>query len=162
MIEAVPSDDPIALISQGFQAFEKGKIPTFMDSGASDTMFVLKEAFVEYKPITAHVGDSAKAVDGGFEIVGEGNVIQRYQVDGKTRDITFTHALHAPTLNANLVSVSTLDRAGLNTTFGGGWGVAKQADGTIVLAGRSVNGMYLMEPLVSLPRTPMAMGSLTQ
>ena len=84
LIEAVPSDDPIVLISQGFQGFEKGKIPTFMDSGASDTMFVSKDAFVEYKPIVARVGDSAKAVDGGFEIIGEGNVIQRYQVDGKT------------------------------------------------------------------------------
>jgi hypothetical protein len=34
--------DPItpclALISKGFQSFEKGKIPTFMDSGVSDTM----------------------------------------------------------------------------------------------------------------------------
>ena len=49
-------DDPIdythiALISKGFQSFRKGGIPTFLDSGASDTMFVLKEAFEEYKVI---------------------------------------------------------------------------------------------------------------
>ena len=48
----VPSDHPhMVLISKGFQAFGKGKVPTFLDSGASNVMFVLKEAFVEYKPI---------------------------------------------------------------------------------------------------------------
>jgi hypothetical protein len=52
LIEGVPSDAPVALISQGFQSFGKGKIPTFMDSGASDTMFVAREAFTEYRPIT--------------------------------------------------------------------------------------------------------------
>lgn len=94
-----------------------------MDSGASNTMFILKEAFTEYKPITPRTRDSAKAVDGGFEIVGEGNVLQWYQIDGKERDITYTRALHTPTLNANLVSVSALDRAGLTTTFGDGKGI---------------------------------------
>ena len=73
----------MALISQGFQNFQKGKIPTFMDSGASDTMFVSKDVFAEYKPVVAHVGDSAKADNGSFEIVGEGNVVQRYQVEGR-------------------------------------------------------------------------------
>ena len=34
-------------------------------------MFVLKEAFVEYKSIDSQTGDSAKAKDGDFEIVGE-------------------------------------------------------------------------------------------
>ena len=62
-----------ALISKGFQNFQKGKIPTFMDSGATNTMFVSKEVFKEYKPVTPHAGDSAKAENGGFESVGEGN-----------------------------------------------------------------------------------------
>jgi hypothetical protein len=48
----VPSNYPhYAFISKGFQNFGKGKVPTFLDSGASDTMFILKESFVEYKPI---------------------------------------------------------------------------------------------------------------
>ena len=66
----------IALISKGFQGFQEGKVLTFLDSGASDTMFVLRDSFAEYKPLSSHVGDSAKAKDGGFEIVGEGNVTQ--------------------------------------------------------------------------------------
>jgi hypothetical protein len=79
-----------------------------MDSGASDTMFVSRESFNEYKPITPRTGDSAKAVDGNFEIVGEGTVVQRYVVDGQEKDITYTRALHTPTLNANLISISLI------------------------------------------------------
>src|ERR1700678_3916315 len=97
-------DQPRALVSQGFQNFQKGKVPTFMDSGASNTMFISRNVFSEYKSVTPRKGDSAKAENGSFEIVGEGHDVQRYQVDGREREITYTHALHTPTLNANLVS----------------------------------------------------------
>ena len=94
-----------------------------MDSGASDTMFISKTSFNDYKVTTPRSGDSAKAVSGEFEIIGEGTVIKRYLVDGKEKKITYTRAIHTPSLNANLISVSTFDRAGLTTTFGGGRGV---------------------------------------
>ena len=84
-----------------------------MDSRASNTMFISRDVFTEYKSITLCAGDSAKAENGSFEIIGEGNVIQRYQVNGKEQQITHIHALHTPTLNANLISVSMLDKAGL-------------------------------------------------
>ena len=150
-----------ALISQAFQGFVKGKVPTFMDSGASDTMFFSRDVFTEYKSTTPRVGDSAKAVDGSFEI-GEGNVTQRYIVNGEERTITYTHALHAPSLNANLVSVSALDKAGLATTFSNGQGITRKTDGTIVLAGKSINGMYLLDAIEPSQRVPIAMGSLAQ
>jgi hypothetical protein len=54
-----------------------------------------------------------KAVDGNFEIVGEGKVVQCYMVEGKEKKITYTRALHTPTLNANLISISAFDKAGL-------------------------------------------------
>ena len=73
----------VALVSKSFQNFNEGEIPTFVDSGASDTMFVLREAFSDYKSTTPRSGDSAKAVDGDFEIIGEGTVIKQYLVDGK-------------------------------------------------------------------------------
>ena len=110
-------------------------------------MFVSKDTFTNYTPISSRVGDSAKADNGNFKIVGEGTVTQHYGVDGKDCDITYTRALHTPTLNANLVSVSALDKAGLTITFGQGQGVARKADGTVVLAGKEVNGMYLLEPI---------------
>jgi hypothetical protein len=78
----------MVLISKGFQVFGKGKVPTFLDSGASDTMFVLKEDFTKYMPVNSWIGDSVKATVGDFEIVGEGNVEQHYLIDGKEHKIT--------------------------------------------------------------------------
>ena len=133
-----------------------------MDSGASDTMFVSKDEFSEYKPITPRAGDSAKAVDGNFEIVGEGNMTQWYKVEGRDRNITYTNALHAPALNTNLVSVGALDKAGITTTFGGGKGIARTSDGTIVLDGTNINGMYILEAVDDAPNQTLAMTSSTQ
>ena len=143
-----------ALISRAFQTFQEGDVSTFLDSGASDMMFIARDSFTDYKAITPRMGDSAKATDGKFEIVGEGTVSQRYQVEGKPRDITYTRALHTPTLNANLISVSSLDCAGLTITFGGGQGVVKKPDGTLVFSGKGANGMYLLETL-DIPITAM-------
>ena len=51
------------LISKGFKKFQKGKVPMFMDSGASDIMFVLGESFNDYKPIVPHTGGTDWAFD---------------------------------------------------------------------------------------------------
>ena len=159
LIRTQIDQSPMALISRGFQNFQNGKIPTFMDLGMSDTMFVSRDVFTEYKSVTPRTGDSAKAVDGGFEIIGEGNVIQRYQVNEKEQKITYTHVLHTPTLNANLVSVSAFDKAGLTTIFGNGLGIVQKVDGMVVLIGQQVNGMYLLETIDNIPDTPLAMAS---
>ena len=158
LIDAPIDYPPMAFISKGFRNFGK-EIPTFMDSGASDTMFVSREMFSDYTPITSRVGDSAKAIGGGFEIAGEGNVVQRYHVNGKECNVTYTHALHTPSLNANLISISAFDKAGLTTTFSNGEGIIRKADGTVVLAGRNVNGMYILE---TIDDTPLAMRSVSQ
>jgi Reverse transcriptase (RNA-dependent DNA polymerase)/GAG-pre-integrase domain len=160
-------DDPInsptkALISKAFLSFDRGETPTFMDSGASDTMFVSREVFADYTPIHSRVGDSAKAENGGFEIIGEGTVTQKYKVDGMEKAVTYTRALHTPTLNANLISISALDNAGLTVTFGQGKGVARKPDGTVVLAGNNVNSMYLLDSADSLPNKTMAIKSLSK
>ena len=169
----IPTDQSsMVLISQGFQTFQKGTVPTFMDSGASNMMFVSREAFTEYKSIIPHMGDSVKAENGSFEIVGEGNVVQKYQVNGKERNMTYTCALHAPTLSANLVSVSAFDKAGLIMTFGNGKGITQRADGTIVLVSQNVNRMYILEAIDNrmyileaidnIPDVPLAMASLSR
>ena len=80
----------------------------------------------------------------------------------KERSGKYTHALHMPTLNANLVSVSALDNAGLTITFQGGKRVVKEEDGTVVLTGRNINGMYLLETLDNSLDVPLAMSSLSQ
>ena len=156
-----PTDYPhMALISKGFQNFGK-EIPTFMDSGMSNTMFVSREMFTEYMLTASWVGDSAKSVDRGFKIVSEGNVIQQYCVNGKECTVTYTCALHIPALNANLISISAFDRAGLTTTFSNGQGIIQRTDGTVVLAGKNVNGMYILETINDILLTMNSMSQPT-
>jgi hypothetical protein len=147
LIDKLTNHPTKGLISKGFQNFQEGKIPTFIDSGASDTMFVSKEVFKDYKLVTPHAGDLAKVENGGFKIVGEENVIQQYQINWKEQEITYICVLHTPTLNANLISVSALNEASLITFFGNEKGVAWKADGTIILTSQKVNGMYLLETI---------------
>jgi GAG-pre-integrase domain len=125
-------------------------------------MFVSKDSFADYKPISSRTGESVKVTNGDFEIIGEGNVTQRYNIDGGEQNVTYTRALHAPSLNANLVSISVLNKAGLTTTFGNGKGVVQKADGTTVLAGKGVNGMYLLELLDTKSHSPLALNSLSK
>ena len=158
----VDSEQPMALISKGFKKFQKEKVPLFMNSGASDIMFVSRESFNDYKPIIPHTGDLAKAVDSNFKIIGEGTIIQHYLDNGQEQDITYTHALHTLTLNTNSISISAFDRVGLTTTFGNGKGTIQKSDWTIILTGRNVNGMYLLEALDNISDTPIAMISLSQ
>jgi len=135
-------------------------VPTFIDSGASDTMFISRDDFIEYTPITSRTGDSAKAEGGDFAILGEGKVKQRYLVEGQEKAITYTWALHTPALSVNLISVSAFNKAGLTTTFSGGCGVIRKGDGSIVLAGRGEKGMYIVDPVGNHPS--MAMSSLSR
>jgi hypothetical protein len=67
-----------------------------------------------------------------------------------------------PTLNANLISVGALDKAGLTTTFGNGKGVTCKIDGAVILSGRNVNGMYLLENVDNPPDSTIAMTSLSK
>lgn len=80
LIEDLKADElslPVmALISKGFQGFKKGKIPTFLDSGVSDMMFMSKDSFVDYTPILSCIGELAKATNGDFNIISEGNITQ--------------------------------------------------------------------------------------
>ena len=155
------SHNPAALISKGFQKFGNGEISTFMDSGASDMMFVSRDVFTEYKPSSDRMGDSAKAENGAFEIAGEGNVVQRYNIDGKEQTVTYTRALHTPTLNANLISVSAFDKHGLTTTFGNGKGITRKADGTVILAGKNEDGMYLLDVIRDTPKSSETIATLS-
>jgi hypothetical protein len=43
---------PVAMVSNNFQRFSEGKIPTFIDSGVSDTMFVSRDDFHVYRTVT--------------------------------------------------------------------------------------------------------------
>ncbi len=162
--EHITENSTTAFISKSFQSFRGGKTPTFMDSGASNMMFVSRDTFIDYKSTAPRTGNSAKAEDGNFDIVGEGRVVQHYLIDGKAKNITYTCALHTPSLNANLISVSAFDKAGLTTTFGGGHGIIRKPDGTVVLTARLNKGMYVVDPINSTEvwTVPIAMNSLSK
>lgn len=114
-------------------------------------MFVSRDAFIEYRPTVARTGDSAKAENGNFDILGEGKVTQRYLVNGKEKKVTYSRALHTPTLNANLILVSAFDRAGLTTIFTNGSGTIRKKDGSAVLTAREEKGMYVVDTISDPP-----------
>lgn len=61
-------------------------------------------------------------------------------------NLTFRNALHAPSLSANLVSVSQFDKAGYYSTFGGGEVTIRKGEGGApLLSGRGSAGMYVLE-----------------
>ncbi|KAJ7352685.1 hypothetical protein DFH08DRAFT_644685, partial [Mycena albidolilacea] len=78
--------------------------------------------------------------------IGKGTVTKVFNVGGKEVHITFSNALHAPTLSANLVSVSQLDAMGCYATFGAGGVVIREGSaGEIILEGHGSAGMYVLE-----------------
>ncbi|KAJ7923920.1 hypothetical protein B0H13DRAFT_2315925 [Mycena leptocephala] len=69
-----------------------------------------------------------------------------FRVAGKTVHITFKNALHAPSLSANLVSVSQFDKAGYWSKFGGGEVCVQEGEGGMtLLRGRGSDGMYVLD-----------------
>jgi hypothetical protein len=86
------------------------------------------------------------ASEGDFAIVGKGTVTKVFQIDGKEVHLTFMNALHAPSLSANLVSVSQFDKAGYYLTFGGGSVVIREGGaGETILKGCGSAGMYVLQ-----------------
>jgi hypothetical protein len=74
--------------------------------------------------------------------------------------VTYTHALYTPALNANLISISSFDKAGLTATFSHGKGIICKPNGTVILASKNVNKMYILETIDNVQDVPLAMGSL--
>jgi hypothetical protein len=55
-----------------------------------------------------------------------------------------------------------MDKARLTTILGNGKGVIQKANGTVILTGQNVNGMYLLETVNNSLSVPVAMTSLSQ
>ncbi|KAJ7623973.1 hypothetical protein DFH06DRAFT_1340299 [Mycena polygramma] len=123
---------PTVFVSHTFQNNSPAITITFADSGASDHFFRNRSDFSTYEAIPVRTGKSALASEGDFAIVGKGNIKMVFRVDGRLVHVTFTNALHAPSLSANLVSVSQLDKAGCYSTFGGGEVSVRDGDETLL------------------------------
>ncbi len=144
-----------AFVTTTFEGRTPSVTLTFMDSGASDYFFRNREDFTEYTPVAFRTGSSAVEGKGTFEILGQGTATKTFRLDGKDIKLTFKNALHSPSLAANLISVSALDKAGLSTVFSNGRAAVRDRSGKEVFAGRGSDGMYVLD---AAP-TPQAMSS---
>lgn len=152
-----------AYVTSTFSEYKPHTTLNFLDSGASDHFMKSREDFTDYTPVAYRTGSSAVQGKGTFAINGTGTAVKHFRVMGKLVKITFKNALHAPSLAANLISVSALDAAGLFTTFGGGRAVIHKGDGQEIFSGRGTDGMYVLDPEFgpssSRPSGPTAMSS---
>ncbi|PBK93560.1 hypothetical protein ARMGADRAFT_1101663 [Armillaria gallica] len=104
----------MAFVTTTFEGCTPSVTLTFMDSSASNYFFHNCEDFVEYTPVAFCTGSSAIEGKGTFEILGQGTVTKTFRLDGKDVKLTFKNALHSLSLAANLISMSTLDKADPN------------------------------------------------
>ncbi|KAJ6479829.1 hypothetical protein C8R45DRAFT_1156024 [Mycena sanguinolenta] len=133
---------PMAFASRTLENFAPLQTVTFVDSGASDHFFRDRSDFDNYEAVAVRTGKSALASDGDFTIVGKGTVTKRFIINGKEAHITFRNALHTPSLSANLISVSQLDKAGCYSVFGSGGVIIRQGEaGEEILKGRGSGGI---------------------
>ncbi|KAF7371645.1 Gag-Pol polyprotein [Mycena venus] len=122
------------------------KTVTFLDSGASNHFFRDHSDFRTYVAVAVRTGKSALASEGDFAIVGKGTIAKVFNVGEKEVHITFLNALHAPSLSANLVSVSQFDKAGYYSMFGSRGVIIREGTaGAITLQGHGSDGMYILE-----------------
>ncbi len=115
------SSDVVCLVAKHGQ-YEKEvqanpHISWVIDSGCSNHMTHDKSLFKSYSvlhnPQFVELGNGNKA-----QIVGKGTVQVQIMVNGSPRTCILSGAMHVPDLGYNLVSVPTLDKKGLHTTFG--------------------------------------------
>ena len=133
------SDYHLFVASVGSGSHTGRPIATYADSGASHHYFVDRSDFDTYAEIAPVTGQGVGR-DSTFQIVGVGSVQKDVVVDGKRRRVTFTNAVHAPDLAANLVSISRLDADGVFVQVGNGVMVFTDGSGSPFMRGTSTSG----------------------
>ena len=88
------------------------------------------------------VGQSSK-VGASFSVLGIGNVEIRVVHNDKEHTLTFSDALHAPDVTANLISISRMDLMGWDIVFGNKR-VRFFKNKTEIFSGELKNGLYFI------------------
>ena len=102
-----------------------------------------RDAFTNYKSIPNTIVDLG--ADSRAKIVGQGNVVLRVVVKGKSIKCTIKNGKHAPTLRYQLLSVITMGRLAVRTSFDDEGAVLKnKASGKVMAFGRVVNNLYAL------------------
>ena len=132
---------------------------TYADSGTTDHCFANREDFTTYLTYNPpHTGHTANK-DGTFRILGVDKVKCTFTYNGRRTHFTFKAAVHTPDLSANLISVSKFDDLGFYTTFGGGKVIFLDMSKQVMMEGRRVGGMYLLD-MGSPPTAPSPGGTM--
>ncbi|KAF5376302.1 hypothetical protein D9615_008480 [Tricholomella constricta] len=96
-----------------------GCLVSYVDSAASRHFFVNRADFETYEDVPRANDTGTTASGGAFTIQEKGRVRKYVELDGKTIELTFDDALHAPHLEHNLISIGCLGRKGCTTMFDG-------------------------------------------
>ena len=89
-----------------------------IDSGCTCHMTYDRSLFVSYTPLsnaTVEMGTTAKT-----KVEGRGDVFITLNLNGEPRKCLLKDVLYVPDFEYNLISVSTMDKRGMHSTFGGG------------------------------------------
>jgi len=113
-----------------------------IDSGCTAHMTFDREVFSTYTTIanaSVEMGtrDSAAAV-------GRGDVIIKIQSGSSTVQCKLENVLHVPSFKYSLISVSTMDKKGLRTTFENGYCEISRA-GKALVRGTTYKGLYILK-----------------
>lgn len=115
----------------------------FIDSGCTSHMTFDRAAFINYTPISNSTVDLG--ADSRANIVGQGDVVLRIIVRGKSVRCTIKNVRHVPTLRYQLLSVLTMGKLGVRSSFdGGGYVMRHIASGQALACGRVTNNLYAL------------------
>ena len=136
---------------------------TYADSGATDHCFAGQEDFITYLAYNPSCTSRTANKDGTIRILGVGKVKCTFTYNGCLIHLTFKAAIHAPDLSANLISISKFDDLGFYTIFRGGKVVFIDTTKRVMMEGRRVGGMYLLDmgtpPIAPGPGGTVAMSA---
>lgn len=115
-----------------------------IDSGCSSHMTFDKSRFSSYSSVSdrqyVELGNGSKV-----QIVGKGTIEIKIKVSNKDRLCRIENVLHVPELGYSLLSVSSLDRKGLDITFSDQKCRIKTQTSTIHATGTMRGNLYLLD-----------------
>lgn len=145
---AADNEPPILLIAKHedytAQVKDNPDIDWIVDSGCSSHMTHDKTVFLSYAPAPeldfVVVGNGNKA-----EIVGVGSVKLDLMVGGALKACTLENVLHVPGLGYSLISVPSMDKRGLITTFRRKKCFVRDKSNRLIATGSMIGNLYKLD-----------------
>ncbi len=140
--QIISESDFVCLMAKiNSSAFPKRASSWITDSGCTAHICFDRSMFATYEPITdmsVEMGTKATA-----DVAGRGTVILSMKCGSEFKVRKLEKVLHVPTFEFSLLSVSTLDKRGMMTTFGGGECIIHK-DGETIATGSLETTLYVI------------------